>query len=116
MVKKETWSEWIHVNMLFVFDLHVLSVAFVLCFILFLIHCYLIITNQTTWEKASRKRITYFQVFGDEEKYNPFNEGYLKNVSLFLCYFKEIKWEIPYKQFINKVYAKECDEVNLQEF
>jgi len=110
LIYRSTWSEWVYVNWLYLFDLHVLCMAFLVCFFLLLIHTYLMATNKTTWEKASRKRITYLQVFGDDESYNPFHEGYCRNILMFLCYFKEVKWEVTYKKFLNKFSSKENEE------
>ena len=59
------------------------------------------LTNTTTWEKAARKRITYLKSLKNES-FNPFHEGYCKNIALFLCYFKDIKWEKVYKGVINE--------------
>jgi hypothetical protein len=58
------------------------------------------LTNTTTWEKAARKRITYLKALKNDS-FNPFHEGYFKNIFLFLCYFKDIKWEKFYKGVVN---------------
>lgn len=59
-------------------------------------------TNSTTWEKAARKKITYLMAFGDDINFNPFHEGYCKNMFKFMFYCgKDIKWEVQYKKFLN---------------
>ena len=58
------------------------------------------LTNTTTWEKAARKRITYLKSLKNDS-FNPFHEGYCRNIFLSFCYFKDIKWENFYKGALN---------------
>ena len=53
-------------------------------------------TGQTTWEAASRERITYLKYL--DEQYHPFDEGTFKNIFNFLCYYKVRRWENLYAQ------------------
>ncbi len=69
-------------------------------FALLLIHTFFMITNTTTWEKFSRKNITYLRSIKDNS-INPFNEGYCKNILLFFCYCDDVKWENAYVKFTN---------------
>ena len=59
------------------------------------------LTNTTTWEKAARERITYLKSLKNDS-FNPFHEGYCRNIFLFLCYCKDIKWERFYKGVLNE--------------
>jgi hypothetical protein len=102
-----TWSIWFHVNIVYVFNLHVLVVALAVCLTLFLVHTYFMLTNTTTWERIARHKITYLNSLDDPIS-NPFNEGYLKNMSrFFLCYLNGVKWNLIYNHFMNKRSASE---------
>lgn len=57
-------------------------------------HTFLMLRGLTTWEAASRERITYLKYL--DENYNPFNEGLCKNTFYFLCSFHSRKWEGVY--------------------
>lgn len=91
------WVQWLAVNTIYIVDLHVLFMSFLACFGLLLIHTYFMVTNTTTWEKFSRRNITYLRTIKDD--YNPFHEGYCKNVARFCCQCTTIKWEQVYVQF-----------------
>ena len=55
-------------------------------------------TNTTTWEMASRERITYLHKLDYEE--NPFHEGYLQNSLRFLCACKPRDWHMIYNKHV----------------
>jgi hypothetical protein len=57
------------------------------------------LTNTTTWERFSRKNITYLRIIKNDT-YNPFQQGYLRNVYLFLCSAKDAKWDNVYATFV----------------
>ncbi|XP_067662475.1 palmitoyltransferase ZDHHC12-A-like [Haliotis asinina] len=93
------WSDWFKANFLFFIDIIILIfggfvVVGLLCF-----HSYLMVKGMTTWEAASRERITYLKYLDDD--YNPFDEGVCKNMYYFLCVCKVRKWE--------SVYSKKAD-------
>jgi len=50
----------------------------------------------TTWEAASRERITYLKYLDSE--YNPFDEGCITNTYYFMCFCRVRKWEMLYAQ------------------
>ena len=102
MIPMATWSDWLVVNLLFLLDLHVLIISFIVSFSLFIIHTYFIFTNTTTWERFSRKNITYLRKIKDSSL-NPFHESYLKNIALFFCKCSTIKWESVYLKFLEKM-------------
>ena len=94
-------SEWITANLLYLFNLQVLIISFLVTFTLWSIHSYFMLTNTTTWEKAARKRITYLKSLKNDS-FNPFHEGYCRNIFLSFCYWKDIKWENFYKGVLNE--------------
>jgi hypothetical protein len=98
---RATWSQWFLSNIIFLFNLHVLSISFLVCISLWFIHSYFMLTNSTTWEKAARRKITYLKSLGNDS-YNPFNEGYLRNICQFLCYCQDIQWDNSYKRFLER--------------
>jgi len=52
------------------------------------------INGFTTWETASRERITYLKYLKSE--YNPFDEGCLTNVKTFMFTYTTRRWERIY--------------------
>lgn len=92
------WSTWLLKNLLFLFNAQVLVISFFLTFSLFVIHTYFMITNTTTWEKFSRKNITYLKIFKNES-YNPFHQSYFKNIYIFLFGPRDHTWENVYAAF-----------------
>lgn len=89
------WAQWISYNIIYIVDLHALFISFLVCFGLFLIHTNLMLTNTTTWEKFSRRNITYLRSIKDES-INPFHESYLRNILQFCCYCNNVEWENIY--------------------
>lgn len=89
------WYNWIAMNTIYIVDLHVLFISFLACFCLLLVHIHFMITNTTTWEKFSRRNITYLRSIKDDSL-NPFHENYCKNILQFCCYCKNIEWENVY--------------------
>jgi hypothetical protein len=75
--------------------MHIVIISFLVCISLFTIHTYFMFTNTTTWERFSRRNITYLRNLS-EPKSNPFNESYLRNVIDFLCYCNEKRWDDKY--------------------
>lgn len=70
------------------------------------------LTNTTTWEKFSRKNITYLRIIKNDA-YNPFQQGYLRNVYLFLCSPRDNKWDNVYATFVkNKLKPDQFDDSN----
>eukprot|EP01018_Ginkgo_biloba_P016429 Gb_28049 [translate_table: standard] len=45
--------------------------------------CYLVLTNQTTYEAVRRRRIPYFR--GIPDGVHPFSKGLLRNIYSFCC-------------------------------
>lgn len=103
--RHKTWKEWFAFNLLYLFNMQVLVIGLLVMLSLFLIHTYFMFTNTTTWERFSRKNITYLKIIKNE-KLNPFHIGYLSNVKEFLCYPRGFKWETIYAQFIKNKYNK----------
>ena len=66
---------------------------------LFCFHSYLMIQGLTTWEVASRERITYLKYLDDD--FNPFDEGCFRNIYYFLTNVKVKRWEVTYKKKAN---------------
>lgn len=94
-----TWFEWIKYNLLFLFDMQVLVISLIIGTSLFIIHTYFMLTNTTTWERFSRRNITYLRIFKNES-FNPFHSSYLYNTFQFLCSCHNIRWENIYSKFI----------------
>lgn len=57
------------------------------------------LTNTTTWERFSRKNITYLRIIKNDS-YNPFQLGYLRNIYSFLCSPRSTKWDNVYATFV----------------
>jgi hypothetical protein len=89
--------------------MQVIVVAFVTSLSLFIIHTYFMLNNTTTWEKFSRRNITYLRIIKND-KYNPFAQGYLRNIYLFLCSPKSTKWEVVYATFIRNKHKHLIEE------
>lgn len=94
------WLQWLSVNTIYILDLHILFISFLACFGLLSTHTYFMITNTTTWEKFSRRNITYLRSIKDDTL-NPFHESYCKNIFQFCCKCKSIEWENVYVKFSN---------------
>ncbi|KAK3705143.1 hypothetical protein RRG08_005531 [Elysia crispata] len=91
-----TWTDWLKYNAIFFVDLLVLGLGGLVVLGLLCFHSFLMVKGLTTWEAASRERITYLKYL--DEDYNPFNEGLCRNLAQFLCACSIRSWE--------KVYAK----------
>ncbi|KAK0042321.1 palmitoyltransferase ZDHHC12 isoform X1 [Biomphalaria pfeifferi] len=96
------WSDWIEVNAILFIDIFILFIGGLVVMGLLGFHSYLMFKGLTTWEAASRERITYLKYL--DEDYNPFNEGLCRNLYhfLFACHLR--KWE--------KVYARKAQGLN----
>ncbi|KAH9514574.1 hypothetical protein Btru_025683 [Bulinus truncatus] len=96
------WSDWLEVNVILFVDLFILCIGGLVVMGLLVFHSYLMFKGLTTWEAASRERITYLKYL--DEDYNPFNEGLCRNLYhfLFACHLR--KWE--------KVYAGQAQGIN----
>lgn len=89
------WIQWMSINVIYIVDLHVLFVSFLVVSGLLMTHTYFMITNTTTWEKFSRRNITYLRSIKDDNL-NPFHENYCKNVMLFCCQCSTVDWQNVY--------------------
>ena len=94
-----------------------LAISFLICTALLGIHTYFMLNNTTTWERFSRKNITYLKIINDE-KLNPFYENCCRNIThFFQCNFcassdgdvpteatseDENRWERIYLKYIKK--------------
>ncbi|XP_005112845.2 probable palmitoyltransferase ZDHHC12 [Aplysia californica] len=96
------WSDWMEANAILFIDLFILLLGGMLVCGLFSFHSYLMFKGLTTWEAASRERITYLKYL--DEDYNPFNEGVCRNLRQFLCVCRLRRWE--------KVYARKAKGIN----
>ncbi|KAJ0967922.1 hypothetical protein J5N97_024839 [Dioscorea zingiberensis] len=76
--EKAWWQGFIAILLL---ALLILCLVFLLLLLLF--HCYLVLTNQTTYELVRRRRISYFR--GVPERVHPFSKGMYKNLYNFCC-------------------------------
>ncbi|XP_052195377.1 protein S-acyltransferase 10 isoform X2 [Diospyros lotus] len=72
---------WIDVIMIFL--LVTLSMCFVFLLLLVLFHSFLVLTNQTTYELARRRRIPYLR--GIPERVHPYSKGACRNLYNFCC-------------------------------
>ena len=94
----------------------ILVISFLVCTSLFAIHTYFMFNNTTTWERFSRKNITYLKIINDE-KLNPFYENCCRNIAhFFQCNFctasshvgseatseDESRWESIYLKYLKK--------------
>ncbi|ESO98929.1 hypothetical protein LOTGIDRAFT_66461, partial [Lottia gigantea] len=93
------WSDWFHQNFVFMIDIIILIFGGLVVFGLLFFHSYLMCRGMTTWEAASRERITYLKYLDDE--YNPFDEGLCKNMYYFLCGCHVRDWETIYTNKAN---------------
>ncbi|XP_070175626.1 palmitoyltransferase ZDHHC12-A-like [Littorina saxatilis] len=89
---KPLWGDWFKANILLLIDLLVLIISGFVVVGLLGFHTFLMLRGMTTWEAASRERITYLRYL--DEDYNPFNEGLCKNIYYFLCSCRTRKWEV----------------------
>lgn len=95
MYKKE-WLAWFLGNGFLIFAMFVLGLTFIVVFLLFCCHSYLMVTAQTTWEYMSRSRISYLKTLSEDV--NPFDQGVFCNVYSFLCRCRVQKWEVLLRQ------------------
>lgn len=93
-VTEKTWSDWFHTNIVLFLDTIVLVLSGPVVVGLLAFHTYLMFSGLTTWEAASRERITYLKYLDDD--YNPFDEGCFKNIYYFMCVRKIQSWENLY--------------------
>ncbi|CAH1785800.1 unnamed protein product [Owenia fusiformis] len=96
IVYKAAWNEWGYSNVLYIIDSLILVISGLVVIGLWGFHTYIMGTNITTWEMVSRRRITYLKYL--DEDFNPFHEGYIKNILYFLCVCNERNWEIVYRK------------------
>ncbi|XP_053380620.1 palmitoyltransferase ZDHHC12-B-like [Mercenaria mercenaria] len=93
-ITENTWADWFHTNLVLFLDTVVLVISGPVVVGLLVFHTYLMAYGLTTWEVASRERITYLKYLDDE--YNPFDQGCCKNIYYFMCIRKVQKWETLY--------------------
>ena len=93
-VTENTWTAWFHTNIVLFIDTVVLVLGGLVVVGLLVFHTYLMTNGLTTWEAASRERITYLKYLDDE--YNPFDQGCCKNIYYFMCVRDVQKWENLY--------------------
>jgi len=86
-------SGWLSLNALVFSSSMALFTGFFLSFGLFVYHCYLMSTNQTTWEMVKRHKITYLKDL--DYDFLPFDRGFLQNIRDFLTMHRSgHRWEI----------------------
>lgn len=90
------WGDWFKTNILLFIDVVILVIAGFIDIGLLGFHTFLMIRGMTTWEAASRDRISYLKYL--DEDYNPFNEGLCWNTYHFLFSCRHRKWEGVYAQ------------------
>jgi len=67
---------------------------FLLTFILFVYHTYILCTGQTTWEHSQRDVIDFRKMY--PKGFEPFNEGILRNLRGFFCHWGRVReWDVP---------------------
>lgn len=93
-ISKETWTNWFHANLVLFFDIVVLVLSGPVVIGLLVFHTYLMISGLSTWEAASRERITYLKYL--KEDCNPFDDGCCRNIYSFFCVFQIKRWETIY--------------------
>ncbi|KAK7455065.1 hypothetical protein BaRGS_00039536 [Batillaria attramentaria] len=94
IVYNPLWGTWLRSNILLLIDILILVIGGFVVIGLLGFHTFLMLRGLTTWEAASRERITYLKYL--DEDYNPFNEGLCKNMFYFLCSCRSRKWEGVY--------------------
>lgn len=125
------WTLWMYHNSYLVLCMVILVVSFFICTALFAIHTYFMFNNTTTWERFSRKNITYLKIINDE-KLNPFYENCCRNVAhFFQCTFctslgsgshagseatsedETTRWESIYLRYLKKkkVISKDIERI-----
>lgn len=93
------WGDWFVTNIVLLIDMLVLVIAGFSVVGLFCFHSYLMIQGLTTWEVASREKITYLKHLDDD--FNPFDEGCIRNIYYFLTNVKVKRWEVTYEKKAN---------------
>ncbi|XP_058098428.1 protein S-acyltransferase 10-like [Magnolia sinica] len=76
-----TWEWWKDAVMIMFLVILFISLIFLLLLLLF--HSYLVLTNQTTYELARRRRISYLR--GIPGRVYPFSKGICRNIYNFCC-------------------------------
>lgn len=72
----------------------VLFGLFVFTFVLFVLHTFLILTNQSTWELSKKDRISYLKIY--PSGFYPFSQGLIGNIKLIFFHGnKPREWELP---------------------
>ncbi|THU67083.1 hypothetical protein C4D60_Mb05t20910 [Musa balbisiana] len=79
--RNHCWFWWKDLIVIVLLTALVFSLIFLLVLLLF--HSYLMMTNQTTYEMARRRRILYLK--GIPKKVHPFSRGICKNLYTFCC-------------------------------
>jgi len=87
-------SGWFSLNALVFASSLIVFTVFFISFGLFVFHCYLAATNQTTWETVKRHKITYLKDLDHEIL--PFDRGVARNIKDFLSMHRAgYIWEMP---------------------
>ena len=79
----------------------IVFVGSIACSMLFVFHSFLMISGQTTWEMASRFRISYLRDL--DPPINPFDEGFFLNIIHFLCCPGKPDWEFIYDKKVEQL-------------
>lgn len=99
--QSDSMGRWLALNLVYAMNMNVLLISFLACISLLIMHTYFMIHNTTTWELFSRRNITYLRTIKDT-KVNPFHESYFRNIVLFFCACRTVKWENVYTRFKNR--------------
>jgi hypothetical protein len=129
-LEKNEKSKYSDIPLPIFFFIFILLFFFGYCGILFLFHCYLICTNQTTYEIFYTEKCPYLSIFKAERNkilnergievkptyaYHPFDSGIINNVKLFVNKMfnnkNRINWEEKYFENLktNNIYKNFCD-------
>lgn len=92
---------WFRANILTFLSLVVVFVGSIATSMLFVFHTYLMISGQTTWEIASRFRISYLRDL--DPPINPFDEGICLNIIHFLYIPESQHWDQVYERSVQKM-------------
>lgn len=90
---------WVRANLLTFPCLLVVFVGSMAASVLLVFHSFLMFSGQTTWEMASRFKISYLRDL--EPAINPFDQGLCRNAAHFICFPAD--WEHVYMSAVQHV-------------
>ena len=101
LVSSNSLVSWVRLNILVFTCLVVVFLGCIASSMLFFFHTYLMVSGQTTWEMASRLKISYLRDL--DPPINPFDEGLCRNVCRFLCVLGTRDWDAVYSRAVEEM-------------